>query len=214
MIRTVAIAYPRGVPRIRRRRGRIDGACRPAPSWPALLVSLEGARRLSFDADVLSLLPHDNRVIQAFRTFRGDSAASISFTSSHCAGGPRHQRIQDEIATGWTACGARRSSRASMLGVVDRSRDFGWLADHQLLVKLISRLDEALRRLTLDGMRARVRRAARAAHDSRRRCARPLCVRIQRGSSDLVRDALGGAQVRLSVMGISADDARMAAAAW
>ena len=35
----------------------------------ALLISLEGARRLSFDADVLSLLPRDNRVIQTFRTF-------------------------------------------------------------------------------------------------------------------------------------------------
>ena len=35
----------------------------------ALLISLEGTRRLSFDADVLSLLPRDNRVIQTFRTF-------------------------------------------------------------------------------------------------------------------------------------------------
>src|SRR6185503_4531917 len=35
----------------------------------ALLLSLEGVRRLSFDADVLSLLPHDNAVIQSFRTF-------------------------------------------------------------------------------------------------------------------------------------------------
>ena len=34
-----------------------------------VLLSAEGARRLTFDADVLSLLPHDNRVIQAFRTF-------------------------------------------------------------------------------------------------------------------------------------------------
>src|ERR1700681_2699914 len=35
----------------------------------ALIVSVEGARRLSFDTDVLSLLPRDSRVIQAFRTF-------------------------------------------------------------------------------------------------------------------------------------------------
>ena len=35
----------------------------------ALLVSLAGARRLSFDTDVLSLLPRDGRVIQSFRTF-------------------------------------------------------------------------------------------------------------------------------------------------
>src|SRR6476469_2225004 len=33
-----------------------------------LIVSIEGTRRLSFDADVLSLLPRDSRVIQAFRS--------------------------------------------------------------------------------------------------------------------------------------------------
>jgi predicted RND superfamily exporter protein len=35
----------------------------------AVIISLEGTRRLSFDADVLSLLPRDSRVIQSFRTF-------------------------------------------------------------------------------------------------------------------------------------------------
>ena len=34
-----------------------------------LIVSIEGTRRLSFDTDVLSLLPRDSRVIQAFRSF-------------------------------------------------------------------------------------------------------------------------------------------------
>src|SRR5438105_888534 len=33
------------------------------------LVSLIGVRRVSFDTDVLSLLPHDGRVLQSFRTF-------------------------------------------------------------------------------------------------------------------------------------------------
>ena len=37
----------------------------------ALVVSIEGVRRLSFDADVLALLPRDSEVIQAFRTFLG-----------------------------------------------------------------------------------------------------------------------------------------------
>jgi len=35
----------------------------------ATLVSVEGIRRLSFDTDILSLLPEDGRVIQSFKTF-------------------------------------------------------------------------------------------------------------------------------------------------
>src|SRR3954462_3823031 len=35
----------------------------------ALIVSIEGTRRLSFDSNVLSLLPRDSRVIQAFQAF-------------------------------------------------------------------------------------------------------------------------------------------------
>ena len=34
-----------------------------------LLVSVVGLKRLSFDADVLSLLPRDSRVIQSFRDY-------------------------------------------------------------------------------------------------------------------------------------------------
>ena len=57
----VAAIVSLGAPPARdRRRGRASARS---------LVSLEGARRLSFDADVLSLLPRDGRVIQAFRTF-------------------------------------------------------------------------------------------------------------------------------------------------
>ena len=35
----------------------------------AVVVSAAGAWRLTFDADVLSLLPHNSPVIQSFRTF-------------------------------------------------------------------------------------------------------------------------------------------------
>jgi hypothetical protein len=46
------------------------------------LVSLDGARRLTFDTDVLSLLPQDNRVIQSVpdvpRALRQPRSACIS----------------------------------------------------------------------------------------------------------------------------------------
>ena len=47
-----------------RRRALVIGA-----AFCILAVSAEGARRLSFETDVLTLLPRDGRVIPAFRTF-------------------------------------------------------------------------------------------------------------------------------------------------
>ena len=47
-----------------RRRALVIGA-----AFCILAVSAEGARRLSFETDVLTLLPRDGRVIPAFRSF-------------------------------------------------------------------------------------------------------------------------------------------------
>ena len=47
-----------------RRRALVIGA-----AFCILAVSAEGARRLSFETDVLTLLPRDGRVIPAFSTF-------------------------------------------------------------------------------------------------------------------------------------------------
>src|SRR5262249_61323687 len=114
---------------------------------------MEGVRRLSFDADVLSLLPRDSRVIQAFRAFLARFGSLdqlyVVFTA------PEGHAIADydaQIST-WTAAlrSAPEISRVDT-GTVDRTRDFGWLADHQLLLLHGKALDEALRRLTPDGM--------------------------------------------------------------
>ena len=170
----------------------------------ALLIALEGTRRLSFDADVLSLLPRDNRVIQTFRTFLARFGTLdqlyVVFTApeGHAIG-----EYSDEISA-WVERLHRAPEIARVdAGVVDRDRDVGWLADHQLLVLHDRVLDAALHRLTPDGIGDAV--AAR-----RELLAMPspemaaLVRQDPAGLLDLLRDALGGAQAGFS-MGISAD---------
>jgi uncharacterized protein len=170
----------------------------------ALLISLEGTRRLSFDADVLSLLPHDSRVIQSFRTFLARFGSLdqlyVVFTAPD---GHAISEYGDDIEA-WIE-GLRRAPEIARVdaGVVDRTRDFGWLAEHQLLVLRGRLLDEALHRLTLDGMRAAV-----AARRELLTVPSPEIADLVRqdpaGLFDLLRDSLGGAQARFNV-GISAD---------
>jgi len=170
----------------------------------ALLIALEGTRRLSFDADVLSLLPRDNRVIQTFRTFLARFGTLdqlyVVFTApeGHAIG-----EYSDEISA-WVERLHRAPEIARVdAGVVDRDRDVGWLADHQLLVLHDRVLDAALHRLTPEGIGDAV--AAR-----RELLAMPspemaaLVRQDPAGLLDLLRDALGGAQAGFS-MGISAD---------
>src|SRR6266850_6098228 len=170
----------------------------------AVLVSAEGARRLTFDADVLSLLPHDSPVIQSFRDFLARFGSLdqlyVVFTAPD---GHSMSEYGDQVAA-WVdgLRGAPEISRVDA-GVVDRTRDFGWLADHQLLLLPDRLLDEALRRLTPDGLRA-----ASAARRELLTVPSPEVADLVRQDPaalfDLLRDALGGAQAGFSV-GIGAD---------
>jgi len=118
-----------------------------------LAASLVGARRLTFDADVLSLLPRDNRVIQAFRTFLSRFGSLddlyVVFTA------PEGRSIDDyaDIVDAWTDA-LRTAPEISRVdaGVPDRTRDFGWLADRELLLLHGPALDEALGRLSERGI--------------------------------------------------------------
>jgi predicted exporter len=160
----------------------------------ALLVSLEGTRRLSFDADILSLLPHDNRVIHAFRTFLARFGSLdqlyVVFTAPE---GHAVSEYTGEIGTWVDRLRSAPEIARVDAGVVDRSRDFGWLADRQLLVLHDRQLDEALHRLTADGMRAAV-----AARRELLTVPAPEVADLVRqdpaGLFDLVGDALGGTQ--------------------
>ena len=130
----------------------------------ATLVSLAGVHRLSFDTDVLSLLPHDGRVLQSFRTFLSRFGSLdqlyVVFTAAE---GHTVSEYADEIDA-WV----ERPRQAPEIGrvdtgVVDRTRDFGWLADRQLLLLPNAPLNEALRRLRSRWDAGRRRRPARAA---------------------------------------------------
>ena len=80
------------------------------------VVSAVGARRLSFDADVLSLLPRDGRVIQAFRTFLAGFGSLdqlyVVFTAPDGHAIAEYARRDRRL--GRSGCGTRRRSRGSM----------------------------------------------------------------------------------------------------
>jgi uncharacterized protein len=170
----------------------------------ALLVSLEGTRRLSFDADILSLLPHDNRIIQGFRTFLAWFGSLdelyVVFTApdGHAVG-----EYGGDIETWVERLRSAPEIARVDAGVVDRSRDFSWLADRQLMVLNDRLLDEALQRLTPDGLLRAV-----AARRELLTVPSPEMADLVRqdpaGLFDLLRDAMGGAQAGFSV-GVSAD---------
>jgi len=170
----------------------------------AVLMSAEGARRLTFDADVLSLLPHDSPVIQAFRDFLARFGSLdqlyLVFTAPD---GHSMSEYGDQVAA-WVdgLRGAPEISRVDA-GVVDRTRDFGWLADHQLLVLHDRHLDEALRRLSPEGMPS----AVAARRDLLTVPSADIAELVRQdpaGLFDLMRDALGGSQAGLNI-GVSAD---------
>src|SRR3954463_11856367 len=111
------------------------------------LGSLAGIRRLAFDTDVLSLLPHDGRVIPAFRsflaTFGNLDQLYIVFTA------PEGQSIGDygEEVDLWIAA-LRQAPEITRVdsGTADTSRDFGGLAVLQPLLFRGDTLSKALAR--------------------------------------------------------------------
>ena len=125
-----------------------------------LLASVGGVRRLSFDADILSLLPQHGRVIPAFREFLSRFGTLdqlyVVFTAAE---GHGIDEYRDEIDA-WIEQLRRAPEIAGVeAGVIDRSRDFGWLARRQLLLLHPDALDEALRRLEPDGLAHQVARS-------------------------------------------------------
>jgi predicted RND superfamily exporter protein len=165
----------------------------------AVIASIEGVRRLSFDPDVLSLLPHDGRVIPAFRTYLARVGSLdqlyVVFTA------PEDHSIDDyrpEIDAWVERLRSSPEIERVDTGTADRTRDFGWLADRRLLLLRGAALDEGLRRLQPEGI-------ARAVGASRTLLTVPSAdvtdmIRYDPlGLLALVRDSLGGTQRGLNL---------------
>ena len=168
-----------------------------------LIVSIEGTRRLSFDSDVLSLLPRDNRVIQAFREFLSRFGSLdqlyVVLTAPEGHSISEYGAEVDDWVDGLR--GAPEILRVDA-GAVDRTRSVEWIADRQLLILRDGYLDEALQRLDPAHLSAVV--ATR-----RDLLTLPSADVIQlvrqdpAGLLDLLREAVGGGKPGSSIMGMS-----------
>jgi predicted RND superfamily exporter protein len=135
-----------------RRRALVIGA-----AFCILAVSAEGARRLSFETDVLTLLPRDGRVIPAFRTFLSmfGSLDQLYVVFTAPEGSPIAD-YSDRIDAWIDQLRAAPEIDRVDAGMADESRNAGWLADRQLLLLDDRTLDEALNRLRPEGLSAAV----------------------------------------------------------
>jgi predicted RND superfamily exporter protein len=119
-----------------------------------IAVSVVGLQRVTFDADVLRLLPARGRTIPAFRDYLERFGTLddlyVVFTV------PEQHAISeyDEEIERWVAS-LRETPELLRVdsGRFDGSRDWGWLADRQLLLLSDDQLAEALTRLSPQGMR-------------------------------------------------------------
>jgi predicted RND superfamily exporter protein len=178
-----------------------------------LVGSAEGARRVSFDTDILSLLPRDGHAIPAFRHFLGSFGSVdqlyVVFTAPEGHSVSEYSDRVDE----WVhrLRDAPEIARVDA-GVADETRNFDWLIARELLLLRGQRLDQALERLRPEGLKAAI--ASR-----RELLAMPspeLGALVQNdpaGLADLVSDGLAdiapGLNARVAVRGyVSQDDRR------
>ena len=169
----------------------------------ALIVSIEGTRRLSFDSDVLSLLPRDSRVIQAFRTFLSRfGTLDQLYVVLSAPEGHAISEYADEIDAWIEGLRAAPEILRVDAGAADRTRSFAWLADRQLLILHGHYLDDALQRLRPDDLSSLV--ASR-----RDLLSLPSADVVQlvrqdpAGLFDLLRDSVGGGRPGSLMMGMS-----------
>jgi predicted RND superfamily exporter protein len=165
----------------------------------ALVASVAGARRLSFDADVLSLLPGDSRVTNAFRSFLEHFGSLdqlyVVFTAPDGHGIDEYSATIDAWVEQLQAAPEIARVDATLAGP---ARDLEWLAGRQLLLLPDAARSEALKRLTPDGL-------TRAVADSRSLLSLPspelkeLVRQDPIGLFTLLRDSLGGQQAGLNL---------------
>lgn len=121
------------------------------------VASMAAIRGLTFDTDVLTLLPRDGTTVPAFRSFVAHFGSLdelyVVFTAP---GGQNIGDYEDEIDQ-WIA---RLRAAPEILrvdtGTFDRTRDLTWLGDRQLLLLGGESLQSALRRLQGEEMRGAI----------------------------------------------------------
>jgi hypothetical protein len=119
-----------------------------------IAVSLAGLQRVAFDADVLRLLPARGQAIPAFREYLERFGTLDDLFVMFTTPEPHAIGEYDEEIEGWVAAfRATPELRRVDSGRLDGSRDWGWLADRQLLLLSDDHLSEALARLRPEGMR-------------------------------------------------------------
>ena len=112
-----------------------------------------GLGRVTFDSDVISLLPRDGRAIPAFRTFLRRFGSLDQLLVVFTA--PDGQSIADysEEIDAWISALRKAPEVESVdAGTAGPDRDWGWLGDHTLLLMRSRALDAALSRLRPAGM--------------------------------------------------------------
>jgi predicted exporter len=168
-----------------------------------LALSAVGARRVSFDSDVLSLLPHDGRVIPAFRRYLAGFGSVdqlyVVFTAPTDHGIAEYADVIDD----WVGRLRRAPEIAQVdAGVADGTRNFSWLADRELLLLGGSSLDSALHHLSPKGLAVSVaaRRELLALPSSQMA---DFIRQDPAGLTDIISQALGS-----TAPGLNADVAR------
>jgi uncharacterized protein len=175
-------------------------------------LSAAGARRVSFDADVLSLLPRDGRVIPAFRqylrSFGSVDQLYVVFTA------PADHAVTEYVAEidEWIDRLRQAPELAQVdAGVADDTRNFSWLADRELLLLRGKPLDAALERLSSAGIATAVasRRELLALPSSQ---IADVVRHDPVGLTEIISDTLGstapGLTARVATRGYVSDDGR------
>jgi uncharacterized protein len=167
----------------------------------AAIAAAFGARSLTFDPDVLSLLPRDGRAIPAFRDYVAQVGSMDALYVVLTA--PEDYGIADyrDQVERWSEAlrDAPEIARVDA-GLADAGRNLQWLSDRRLLLLDDDALESALARFTPAGIRD-------AVADSRALLAVPsaevadLVRHDPLGLFALVRESIGSAQAGLSFGG-------------
>ncbi len=167
-----------------------------------LVGSIVAATRLSFDADVIGLLPRHGEAIPAFRDylqrFGSLDQLYVVFTA------PEEHAVADyadEIEAWIQELRAAPEITRVDAGLLDSSRDWGYIADRELLVLPDHGLDAALKRLEPEGLR----QALDASRDLLSVPSPEIAATVQNdplGLLPLLADSLGGANAGLNLASV------------